>query len=236
MTQTEARQKYQFRWTVLGAAVVLLSSASLLQLSSASGSFVGLIVASVLGSGWLAQRHLQQEGGHQGFQAAQRVRLALITILTLVAIASCHADLRLVMIAAGLMLWTAAVSAFLQITARNTPGQIALLVYVQYAGDYLAALFLVISGMNWLLVAGALVFAGSTASVAGQNRSARLVPSVILSAAALFLFAIPPSARLFAIYLTAIVALATWSAHHWLVLADHLRGLTASASDGSTPR
>jgi hypothetical protein len=233
MTLDAAQQNFDFRWTVLGASSVLLGSISLLQLSRASGALVALVTLGMLVSGTAARRLLKQGSALRQFLFTQRIRMAAGTGLIVLAATINHSNRALLMILAAAILWLVSVSAFLQIGTRYAAGRLNLFPYVQYIGDLWIAIFLAVWGADWMVVAGVLAIASSTAMVAAPVLDRRLLPMVLLSVAALFLFGIPPAARLFAIYMIATISLSTWGAHHLVVLANHLRGLTVSASDGS---
>ena len=233
VTGPEARQKFDLRWTVLLAASILLGSISLLRLSPASATFVSMVASGMLIAGLAARRLLVEVSGASQLAFVARLRTVIAVVVLIVAAALNHSSKTVVMISAAVMLWTVSVSSFLQVGARLAPAQLRFFPYVQFVGDIWVAIFLAVWGADWMIVAAVLAFAAPTAMVAVPERDPRLLPIVILSAAALFLFGIPTSARLFAIYLTATIALCAWSAHHLIVLANHLRDLTASASDGS---
>jgi hypothetical protein len=131
------------------------------------------------------------------------------------------------------LVWLVSVSSFLQIGARYAPTQSRFFPYVQYLGDFWIAIFLAVWGVPWMLVAGVLALATPTAMVAIPRRDARLLPVIVLSVAALFLFGIPPEGRLLGIYLIAVITLPAWSSHHLVLFSNHLRAVTASASDVS---
>lgn len=236
MTAGEAKQKFDFRWLVLTGALTVLASVSLLRLSWASVGFTALVLTGVIVNGVAARRLLDHEQATLHFLYVQRLRMCAITLIMPCAAYLVRSNRALLMIVAAIALWLVSVSSFLQIGARYMPAQIKFLSYVQYIGDFWVALFLAIWGADWLIVAGVLAMAAPSANAAVQERDPRLLPVVVISAAALFLFGIPPTARWFAVYVIATIALSAWSAHHLVLLATHLRSLTASASDGSTIR
>lgn len=241
MTLQSAKQKFDLRWTVLAAASVLLSSVSLMQLSKTSAALVVMTAVGILISGLAARVLLVRPTDpvqsriqfHAEFRLVQRLRVFAAVGLIALGAAANHSNTVLLVVLASAMLWLVSVSSFLQIGARYAPAQARYFPYVQYLGDFWIAIFLAVWGADWMVVAGLLAVAAPTAMVAVSQRDPRLLPVVILSAAALFLFGIPPEARLFGLYLIATVALPAWSAHHLMVFAQHLRELTASASDVS---
>jgi hypothetical protein len=232
-TPQGARQKFDFRWTVLAAASILLASVSLLELSPSSAALVGMVAAGMLVAGFAARRLLIAALVQQQFRLVQRLRLLVGAAVILIAAALNRHNETLILILAVVLVWLVCISAFLQIAGRYAPAQANFFPYVQYLGDFWIAIFLAVYGSPWMLVAGVLAIAAPTAMVAIPQRDKRLLPVVILSVAALFLFGIPPEGRLLGIYLIAVVALPAWSAHHLVLLANHLAGLTASASDES---
>ena len=233
MTMSGVEQKFDLRWILLWAASVLLSSVSLLRLLLASAAFVTSVAASMLLSGLAARRFLTGDAAATQLAFVERVR-TVAAVLTLIAAAALnHSNKAVVMTCAAVMLWTVSVNSFLQIGARFAPAHSRFLPYVQFMGDLWVAIFLAVWGADWMLVAAVLAFAAPSAVVMVPERSPRLLPVVILCAAAIFLFGIPASARLFAVYLASTIALCSWSAHHLILLANHLRPLKASASDGS---
>ena len=235
MTTQEACQKFDFRWTVLAASSILLASVALLEFSRSSQALVAMTAAGMLVSGVAARRLLNSDSTALQFRLIQRLRLVVGGAAILVAAAVNHSNETLVMILAVALIWLVCVSAFLQIGARYALARSKFFPYVQYLGDFWIAIFLAVYGAQWMLVAGVLAIGAPTAMVAIPERDKRLLPVVILSVAALFLFGIPPEGRLIGIYLIVVVALPAWSAHHLVMLAEYLAGLTASASDGSTP-
>ncbi len=228
-----AQQEFNFRWTLLAGASILLASAALLQLSRSSEAMVALVAAGMFIAGFAARRLLATDSTTHHFRVVQRLRLIAGAATILCAAVLDHGNRTVVLILSVVLLWLVCVSAFLQIGARYAPAQANFFPYVQYLGDFWVAIFLAVYGSPWMLVAGILSLAAPTAMVAIPPRDKRLLPVIVLSVAALFLFGIPPEGRLLGIYLIAAVALPAWAAHHLVLLARHLAALTASASDGS---
>ena len=226
MTLVEAKQKFDFRWTVLSAVTVTSSSFALLRLSWSSAALAGIAALTMVVSGYMARQILTEEKGSA--IRAQRLRVAAIVLAAIICAAIKHLDQRLIMFIALIMLWMASVNVFLQIAARYA-SQYTLLAFVQYLGDYLVAVFLVLAGADWLVIAALLVFAGATAAAAAGKREQRLLLFTALSAAGLFMGGIPASARFLSVYLTLLVFVATWSAGHLVALASHARASESSA-------
>ena len=231
MTTEQARQKFDFHWTVVGASVVLVASISLLHLSLASLSLVAISAVGVVAAGLLARRFLTREFELRHFLLSSRMRLLLVGALCAAALFIQRSNPSAVMSIAGILLWTSCIGVALQIAARySTPPK--LLPYVQFVGDFWTALFLVLLGANWLVIAAVLAFAGATSMVAVEERDRRLLILEGLSTAALLVIVVPVAARGFGCYLLAVVVLTIWSADHLVVLATHLRIATVSGSDG----
>jgi hypothetical protein len=233
VTAGEARQKFDFRWTVLFAASVSISSVSLLQLSVAGVAFVSAVAAIMVLAGLAARRLLVEVSAAAHVAYVERLRTVIAMVILLGAAALNHSNKTVVVICAAVMLWIVSLNSFLQVGVRFAPGQIRFFPYVQFIGDIWVAIFLAIWGVDWWIVAGVVAFAASTAMVAVAERDRRLLPVVILFASALSLVGLPIAARLFAVYLIVSTALCSWSAHHLVMLANHLRRLTASESDVS---
>lgn len=236
MTADEARQRFDFRWTVMGAAVTAAASIAFLWLSVAGFSFVGLSALGVLTSGFLARRLLTRANDATHFRMAQRLRLGVITACCVVALILFRGVSSVVMTVAAVLLWLVFVNAALQWAARYPIFSQRALVYVQFIGDVWVALFLMVWGVNWLVVAGVLAFASSTARNGGEPRDGRLLIVQVFSCAALLVIGSPLAIRAFSLYLFLVVTACAWSADHLVVLATDLRRITASASDGSTTR
>src|SRR5438067_2224765 len=118
MTATDARQKFDFRWTVLGAAVTGAASLALLQLSWASAGFVAFAVVGVFIGGLAARRLLVHDDATRQFMLVQRARMLAIAGIVLAAAALVRSNERSLMVIAAIALWIVAISSFLQIGAR----------------------------------------------------------------------------------------------------------------------
>ena len=236
MTLDDAKQKFNLRWTLLGGAVAIAASLQLLQLSRASAFFATACVASMTLAGCAARGALTSGAPAPHFMFVQRGRMIILAVGILAASIHARNNRIVLLILAAAALWLISVSGFLQIGMRYAPTQARFFPYVQFFGDLWIAIFLAIWGVNWMYVAGVLAVAAASAIVAVPSRDTRMFPVVFLSTAALFLFGIPPASRGFAIYLIATLTLCAWSAHHMMMLANHLRSTTASAWDGSAVR
>src|SRR3954467_15512984 len=103
MTLLEAKQKFDFRWTVLSAITVTSSSFALLRLSWPSAALVGSSVLGMAVSGRIARQLLTAAKGSAIW--AQRLRVAAIVLAAIICAGIKHSDERLVMFIALMMLW-----------------------------------------------------------------------------------------------------------------------------------
>jgi hypothetical protein len=236
MTLDEGKQKFDQRWTVLGGAVTVCSSVALLQLSASSITFVALSVTAIASAGFLARRFISHTPSSRDTLIALRLRLALFMAMAPLSIRYQRTDRSALLIVATMLLWSVCVNLGLQIAVRYSVGKKTTLPYVQFVGDFWVALFLMLAGANWSVVAGGLVFYATTAQVINQERDSRLMVVTVIASASLLVMGSPTGIRAFTIYLFLVIVFTTWSADRLVTLAKHLRLVTVSASDGSAPR
>jgi hypothetical protein len=234
MTIYEARQRFDFRWTVLSTVVMVPASLALLRPSPASSFFPVMCGGGVAIAGYLASRRLSRPADADHIKLSQRLRLLMILGVFAAAIILFRNVPSVLMLLGALGLWSICVNVAVQIGVRY-PISHKNLLYVQFVADLWVALFLMFVGANWLVIAGVLTFAACTARVADASDQ-RLLVLQLLASAALLVVSAPIAARAFSVYLFVVVAIAAWSSHHLLALATYLHSVTVSASGESISR